>query len=149
MLSCLWSVSLNKTFPSFLHLQFCFALKGWLGPSTFLVVNVMKIPNSRKIVWKHTITITKYSWCISFDLHIHTTVIVNLLLAGSTTFWTNKQSNKACKSSFINNAGLTTCDYVTHTSLPAFQVTPRSSQCSTTGLTKAVVCAILCVGWCI
>ena len=25
----------------------------------------------------------------------------------------------------------------------------RSSQCSTTGLTKAVVCASLCVGWCI
>ena len=26
---------------------------------------------------------------------------------------------------------------------------PRSSQCSTTGVTKAVVCAILSVGWCI
>ena len=25
----------------------------------------------------------------------------------------------------------------------------RSSQCSTTGVTKAVVCAILSVGWCI
>ena len=25
----------------------------------------------------------------------------------------------------------------------------RSSQCSTTGITKAVVCAILSVGWCI
>ena len=25
----------------------------------------------------------------------------------------------------------------------------HSSQCSTTGLTKAVVCAILSVGWCI
>ena len=25
----------------------------------------------------------------------------------------------------------------------------RSSQCSTTGVTKAVICAILYVGWCI
>ena len=27
--------------------------------------------------------------------------------------------------------------------------TSRSSQCSTTGVTKAVVCIILSVGWCI
>ena len=26
---------------------------------------------------------------------------------------------------------------------------PASAQCSTTGVTKAVVCAILSVGWCI
>ena len=25
----------------------------------------------------------------------------------------------------------------------------HSSQCSTTGITKTMVCAILCVGWCI
>ena len=30
-----------------------------------------------------------------------------------------------------------------------FYIFSRSSQCSTTGLTKAVVCAILSVGWCI
>ena len=29
------------------------------------------------------------------------------------------------------------------------QAISRSSQCSTTGVTKAVVCVILSVGWCI
>ena len=31
----------------------------------------------------------------------------------------------------------------------AFIVEARSSQCSTTGVTKAVACVILSVGWCI
>ena len=31
----------------------------------------------------------------------------------------------------------------------SFVTGSRSSQCSTTGVTKAVVCAILSVGWCI
>ena len=30
-----------------------------------------------------------------------------------------------------------------------FRFISRSKQCSTTGVTKAVVCAILSVGWCI
>ena len=32
---------------------------------------------------------------------------------------------------------------------PSWWTIARSSQCSTTGITKAVVCAILSVGWCI
>ena len=43
--------------------------------------------------------------------------------------------------------------YVKHSdqiiSVFRLSTTTRSSQCSTTGLTKAVVCAILSVGWCI
>ena len=38
---------------------------------------------------------------------------------------------------------------IDHSSGGPIELFCRSSQCSTTGVTKAVVCAILSVGWCI
>ena len=38
---------------------------------------------------------------------------------------------------------------VSHNSSFSFSTISRSSQCSTTGVTKAVVCVILSVGWCV
>ena len=39
--------------------------------------------------------------------------------------------------------------YIANLSLSLSLSISRSSQCSTTGVTKAVVCVILSVGWCI
>ena len=52
----------------------------------------------------------------------------------------------------ILNRGTRCNSVVEHLSNRSLMVDPgisRSNQCSTTGVTKAIVCAILYVGWCI
>ena len=49
----------------------------------------------------------------------------------------------------MSSSGTVVFEIMSSSGTVVFEILSHSSKCSTTGVTKAVVCVILSVGWCI
>ena len=85
------------------------------------------------------------------DLHITDTDIQNkkIYLVNNYVIWRYFVDGARCSS--VVRAFRSWCDGLSDRSFMGWThwTISRSSQCSTTGVTKAVICAFLSVGWCI